>query len=138
MTNKRRIHTLRLILLAIACSLMISSCSETVRRVDGSHVELDELIQQLPSPNGTLWCNVYYSSGRGATYGESVTVTISKEKELKDWPTEDDEFGAYWSYRDADITVEWIDDTHIIVYNHDTEVESIIDVGKGKNPMTNW
>ncbi len=138
MTNKRRIHTSCLILLAIVCTFMICSCSGIVRRVDGGHVELDELIQQLPSPSGTLWCNIYYSSGRGATYGESVTVTISKEKELKDRPTEEDEFGAYWSYRDADITVEWVDDTHIIVYNHDTEVESIIDVGQGKNPMTNW
>lgn len=132
------IHSLLLILVAITCAFMMSSCSETVRRVDGSHVELDELIQQLPSPNGTLWCNVYYSSGRGATYGESVTVTISKEKELKDWPTEDDEFGAYWSYRDADISVEWIDDAHIKVYNWDTKTESIIDVSQGKNPKTNW
>ena len=67
-TYKKGIHSLLLILVAITCAFMMSSRFETVCRIDGSHVELDELIQQLPSPSGTLWCNVYYSSGRGATY----------------------------------------------------------------------
>ncbi len=69
-----------------------------------------DFIKSYDSPNKTYTINSYLCSGNATTdfsvRCEAVDNSSGKTRNI------------YWSYREKDVSVEWIDETNVIINNH--------------------
>ena len=69
---------------------------------DIQRLEGQEVIQEVPSPDGTYTVTAYLNSG-GATTDYAVLCSVKSNNRRK-------EKNIYWKYHCEDVSIQWLDD----------------------------
>lgn len=82
---------------------------------DMNRLPKGDLISEQQSPNGTYTIKAYITNG-GATTSFAIRGELNYNK-IKKSPK-----NIYWNYRQDNATIEWVDDTTVIINGHKLNV----------------
>lgn len=82
---------------------------------DIQHIEGQEIIQEVPSPNGKYIVTAYLNNG-GATTDYAVLCSIKNNGENK-------EKNIYWQYKCEEATIVWVDEVTVQINVIELNVE---------------